>query len=397
MSTLKRRVIIGIAFAVIILLGVAAFFYRPTRLALERAESFQFRRMQVTQQDEEGTFRFFFITNRTLPDEAGPIEERFSNERKDSLTFGLFDTEIEPALSIGMLVNPTDWFQNEAIQLKRVDILSKDGFLEQLGDQVARSPFRSVLININGFRERFPSALSKTAFLGHVMDIDSPVVTFDWPGNQGSGPRGYLRAQRTASESGAALAQSLRLINEHVKPDRIWIVANSMGAQVVVHAFTDLYKTSDYADIEPEIENVVLTAPDVDRNRFNEQFKQEISALSQYLTVYVSSNDRALLMSRLINRGRRLGESTFSTDDDNEIETASDIFALVEPDEKLVSIVDVTPINRTRNFHNFSLETPEFFDDLYLRLVNGGIVGSRTEYQIETPDGRGYSILTSGR
>ncbi|RZW19037.1 MAG: alpha/beta hydrolase, partial [Desulfobulbaceae bacterium] len=113
--------------------------------------------------------------------------------------------------------------------------------------------------------------------------------------------------------------------------------------------------------------------------------------------VYVSSNDRALLMSRLINRGRRLGESTFSTDDDNEIETASDIFALVEPDEKLVSIVDVTPINRTRNFHNFSLETPEFFDDLYLRLVNGGIVGSRTEYQIETPDGRGYSILTSGR
>ena len=229
MSTLKRRLIIGIAFAVVILLGVAAFYYRPTRLALERAESFQFRRMQVTQQDNQGTYRFFFITNRTLPDEDGPVEERFSNERKDSLTFGLFDTEIEPALSIGMLVNPTDWFQNEAIQLKRVNILPKDGFIDQLRDQVARSPFRSVLININGFRERFPSALSKTAFLGHIMDIDSPVVTFDWPGNQGSGPRGYMRAQRTASESGAELAQSLRLIKEHVKPDRIWIVANSMG------------------------------------------------------------------------------------------------------------------------------------------------------------------------
>ena len=167
--------------------------------------------------------------------------------------------------------------------------------------------------------------------------------------------------------------------------------------QVVVHAFTDLYKNPDYADIEPEIENVVLTAPDVDRNRFNEQFKQEISALSQYLTVYVSSNDRALLMSRLLNRGRRLGESTFSPDNSNEFQTAYDIYALVEPDEKLVSFVDVTPINRTRNFHNFSLETPEFFDDLYLRLVNDGTVGSRTEYRVETDDGREYSILTRGR
>jgi len=70
---------------------------------------------------------------------------------------------------------------------------------------------------------------------------------------------------------------------------------------------------------------------------------------------------------------------------------------MMDPDEKLVTMVDVTPINRTRNFHNFSLETPEFFDDLYLRLVNEGIVGSRTEYRVETPDGRGYSILTRGR
>ncbi|MCK7473285.1 MAG: hypothetical protein MZV49_06640 [Rhodopseudomonas palustris] len=32
-------------------------------------------------------------------------------------------------------------------------------------------------------------------------------------------------------------------------------------------------------------------------------------------------------------------------------------------------LVDVTPVNRTRNFHNFGLETPEFFDDLFLRLT----------------------------
>ena len=59
--------------------------------------------------------------------------------------------------------------------------------------------------------------------------------------------------------------------------------------------------------------------------------------------------------------------------------------------------MDVTPVNRTRNFHNFSLETPEFFDDLYLRLTNEITPRSRLIYQIRTPDGSDYWVLTRGR
>jgi hypothetical protein len=57
----------------------------------------------------------------------------------------------------------------------------------------------------------------------------------------------------------------------------------------------------------------------------------------------------------------------------------------------------VTPVNRTRNFHNFSLETPEFFDDLYLRLVNPNTPRSRLLYSMQTPEGATYWILTRGR
>ena len=63
----------------------------------------------------------------------------------------------------------------------------------------------------------------------------------------------------------------------------------------------------------------------------------------------------------------------------------------------LVSLVDVTLVNRTRNFHNFSLETPHFFDELYLRLVNDEMPHSRPKYRIETPSGRAYWVLTPGR
>ena len=397
MTRLKRRLLIATALIVLIVGALVLFFYRPTRLALERAEAFQFRRMLVTRLGEQGAYRFFFVTNRKPESADGPVEERFGNQRQERLQFGLFDTTIEPSLGIGMLLNPTDWFQNEEIQLKKVKLIDQSEFVEQLRKQVQASPLRSLLVNLHGFRERFPSALRKTAFLGHVLDIDSPILSFDWPGNQGSTPRRYLRAQRIAGESGAELAQTLELIIDQVQPDRLWLVANSMGAEVVVHAFNRLYRQGDLADTQTEIENVVLTAPDIGKAEFGSQFKRELTAIADNLTVYVSSNDRALLISRLINRGRRLGESTLNPRNPDQMEEAAAIFELVEPGDDRISLVDVTPVNRTRNFHTFSLETPEFFDDLYLRLVNKQMPRSRPEYRMETPGGRVYWVLTRAR
>ena len=397
MTRFKRRMFIGTALVVLVLVGLVLFFYRPTRVALERAEAFRFRRMLVTRLGEQDAYRFFYVTNRLLGADDGPLEERFGNKREGVLKFGFFDTVIEPSLGLGMIINPTDWFQNEEIQLEQVQSLDKSEFIAKLRRQVQSSPLQSILINVNGFRERFPSALRKTAFLSHVLDINSPVLVFDWPGDQGSTPRGYRRAQRIAGESGAELAQTLGLIIRQVQPDRLWLVANSMGGEVVVHAFSILYQEADLADAEVEIEDVVLTAPDVDREEFNNQFKQEIAALARNLTVYVSSNDRALLISRVINRGRRLGEATLNPRNPDQSEEAARILELVEPDNELFTLVDVTPVNRTRNFHNFSLETPEFFDDLFLRLTNTNTPSNRLVYQIRTPDGAVYWVLTRGR
>jgi esterase/lipase superfamily enzyme len=254
-----------------------------------------------------------------------------------------------------------------------------------------------LLLNINGFRERFPSALRKTAFVAHVLDIDSPVLVFDWPGDQGSTPRGYRRAQQVARASGEELADMIRLIVDEVQPERLWVLANSMGAEVVVSAFSTLAHEPGFADLETEIEDVVLTAPDVSHEEFGRQFADEINALTRNLTVYVSSNDRALLMSRVLNRDRRLGESTVDPSNPDQSEEALKAFELISPDNERVTLVDVTPVNRTRNFHNFSLETPEFFDDLYLRLINTETPKSRLHYRIRSAGGRDYWVLTRGR
>jgi hypothetical protein len=70
---------------------------------------------------------------------------------------------------------------------------------------------------------------------------------------------------------------------------------------------------------------------------------------------------------------------------------------LLEAGDDSLVLVDVTPVNRTRNFHNFSLETPEFFDDLFLRFTSNEIPKSRELYFLETPQGVRYFVLTRGR
>ena len=169
----------------------------------------------------------------------------------------------------------------------------------------------------------------------------------------------------------------------------------SIFALMAIPFFGRIFKRQKI--IEAEIDDVVLTAPDVSHEQFGEQFKEEIKALTDQLTVYVSSNDRALLMSRILNRGRRLGESTVDLDNPDQSEEALKALQMVEPGSSNVTLVDVTPVNRTRNFHNFSLETPEFFDDLFLRLTNDDTPRSRLKYLVRTPEGAEYWVLTRGR
>ena len=399
MFKLKSRtryiIIIVLLLLVIASMWLYQALYGSTAEALRRAENFIFTRMTVSQLGEQGAMRYFFVTNRKKTGDDEILENRFGSEREPELKFGLYDTRVEPSVGLGMFINPSEWFQTEEIVVNNMKMLQQEDFVTQLWDLVEQSPRRSLLVVIHGFRERFPSALRKTSFVGHILDINSPVMVFDWPGDQGSSLRGYRSARNVAAESGAELAKTLELIVRDINPDRLWLIANSMGGEVVAHAFSHLYQNPEFADAGVEIEDVVLTAPDVSHEEFDNQFKKEISSLTRNLTVYVSSNDRALVMSRIVNRGdTRRGESTLSPD---RLEEAARVAQLVDPDSDLVTLVDVTPVNRTRNFHNFSLETPEFFDDLFLRLINEQTPFARPLYRLETPEGASYWVLTPGR
>ena len=393
-SRRRRLFIAGIIAVIFSGSGFYYVYFVTTSVAIREAESFLFRRPNVARIDSQGLYRHFWITNRVQADSGLPLEEQFGTERESALKFGTYDTSLSHSLTLGMLVNPNDWFQSEQISLDAVQQLDKDAFAAEMRELVDASPARSLLVVLHGFREEYGGALRKTAFIGSVLDINTPVLVFDWPGNQGSSLRGYRAAREVAEQSGADLAAALAMLIREVDPDRISVVANSMGAQVVVDAMRVMYADEEFADAEAEIVDVVLTAPDVDHADLHMRFREELLAVSRRLIVYVSSNDRALVASRLINRGKRAGESTLGPD---QLAEAESISLLMQPQDDRIILVDVTPVNRTRNFHNFSLEVPEYYDDLFLRLTNDELPSNRRIYPVRAPSGVVYWVLTRGR
>ena len=144
---------------------------------------------------------------------------------------------------------------------------------------------------------------------------------------------------------------------------------------------------------------MVLSAPDVSAEAFDDKFAARIKALARHLTAYVSSNDRALLMSRWINGSRRLGRLAEVSvppeerTDQYQFEEAQELLDLQAKGLRNMCLVDATPVNRTRNLHHFFTDSPEFFDDLYRHLLQPDNPIGRRLYPIRTDQGSIFWLL----
>lgn len=85
------------------------------------------------------------------------------------------------------------------------------------------------------------------------------------------------------------------------------IAAHSLGTRGVMLALVRLAHAQQ--DSEPLVNQVVLIAPDIDVGIFK-QYLPVITPLARNITVYVSSKDSPLALSRQVHGYPRLGESS---------------------------------------------------------------------------------------
>jgi esterase/lipase superfamily enzyme len=338
-------------------------------------------------------FQFFYTTIRENSEDT--FNARGHNLGNDLLT-GTFDVIISPYMPI----TPFIWFDTLSMKWAGHQGLVQADFKAQLQQAVKSSPHKSLLIIIWGFRDWFQSAALKTAYTGYVLDINTPILLFDWPGNQGEGRQGYTASQQMSTLSAPYLGRLIADAVRETEAENVWVMGSSLGCQTISESLAWLSDQPELFHDKPKLSNVVFSAPDVSAQTFDEKFAERIQKVSQHFTTYVSSNDRALLMSHWINGHRRLGrtaEITVPAEERTgqyEFEEAMELLDLQEKGARNFFIIDATPINRTRNLHHFFTDSPEFFDDLYQHLLQPDNVISRRLHSVRTGSrGREYWLL----
>jgi esterase/lipase superfamily enzyme len=350
-------------------------------------------RLPGTPEGDHTRFQFFYATNRANTDETFNAR---GHELGNDIFTGTFDVLISPYLSIA----PFIWFDKPSIEWGKREELTRENFNSKLQQAVKESPQKSLLIVIWGFRDWFQSAALKTAYTAYVLDINTPVLLFDWPGNQGEGRQGYAASQTMATESAPHLGRLIAEVANSSDAEKIWVMGSSLGCQTIAESLTWLSEQPDLFKGDRKLSNVIFSAPDVSVQTFDDKFAERIELLTDHFTTYVTSNDRALLMSHWVNGDRRLGRTAEITvppeerKGEYEFEEALELLELQAKGARNFFVIDATPINRTRNLHHFFTDSAEFFDDLYQHLLQPENVVSRRLHSIRMgPEGTEYWIL----
>jgi esterase/lipase superfamily enzyme len=267
--------------------------------------------------------KVFFATDRNhVPSSPGPSKYFGTEENSDPdpdgqhLVTGFVNVSIPPLHKEGQLERPFKFwiveFKEDAkkhIVLTELSVLKGEDFYgalrKEYGDRTADK--RTALVFIHGFKNNFDDAAYRTAQLAYDLNFEGVPIMYSWPSQDNLLKYDNDRAQ--AKVSSPRLQYFLERIARESGAQRIHLVAHSMGNELLVSALGGL---AQEPDIQPLFDNVIMAAPDVDAKSFTKQTWLNIKGAARRFTLYASSDDWALKVSRQMKGGApfvRLGEA----------------------------------------------------------------------------------------
>jgi esterase/lipase superfamily enzyme len=251
----------------------------------------------------------YFATNREvnkdeMSAEATLSAEGLTGERGDSLRVGVVRVHIPDDHKIGQIKLPGGisvfgWkITTDAIDPKKHFFIRSRELLsrEQWESYVRELKPTDALIFVHGFNSSFDDAAFRMAQIVWDLGYRGLPVLFSWPSR--GGPLNYLYDRDSAIGARRYFIELLQILQKQLGIEKIHVLSHSMGNFLVVDALANHARTNDPI----RIAELIMAAPDVDRNQFIDEIPL-VQQITKGLTLYVSSNDRALAVSRTIAGG----------------------------------------------------------------------------------------------
>jgi esterase/lipase superfamily enzyme len=228
-------------------------------------------------------------------------------------------------------------------------------FWDRLQHDVTRTTSGSVVVFVHGYNYGFERHCRAAAELQRTLEGKAVVLMFSWPSN--GRPTDYLPDQADVEWSVPFSAHTLSDLGDRLGPERVQVLAHSLGSRGVVIA---LERLRGERETRPLIVQLVLMAPDFDAQTFVERLPT-LLPLTAGITLYASINDTPLKASRQLHASPRLGE-------------AGEFLTVAEG----MQTVDVSPGGRYQVLgHEYFLFHPKVAADLAALLGEGRSASER--------------------
>jgi esterase/lipase superfamily enzyme len=166
---------------------------------------------------------------------------------------------------------------------------------------------REVYVYVPGFNVTFELALRRMAEFSHYLGRDGVFVAYAWPAH--SHPFAYDMDRRSAMQSAGRFRDFVQYLAENTGAEKIHLIASSAGAPVVSGALVAMREECG-ATMTPaqmrertRLGHVVYAASDQDVDGFRAMLLSGADELAEHITVYSSSEDLGLVLTRHFGSG----------------------------------------------------------------------------------------------
>jgi esterase/lipase superfamily enzyme len=223
-------------------------------------------------------------------------------------------------------------------------------FREELRAAVKNAPEPTVFVFVHGFLRPFSRVTEQVADFANVAGFAGVPVMWSWPST--NNPARYTVDETNVKWAQQGLSRFLREILEESGAERVHLVGHSLGCrglstvmlQKIIPDGVDLGSVGEF----------VLLAPDIDREIFRRDLGPALVAAGLRVSLYTSSNDKAMASAMAIHGYRRAGDSSAGP--------------LLVPG---VETIDVTSANHSFLGHSYFGEGEMVAQDLGLLLNEG--------------------------
>ena len=258
---------------------------------------------QETDVADTATASIFFVTNRVREELEVPEVVRFGGER-GSPSFGICEAEFQPIPILEDVAAKVSFYvPRETAELRIDEEEDPEVFWDEVSSERESTSAGGIVVFVHGYSYDFKRGCRRAVEIQRALEGEATVLMLSWPSNGDA--TDYAPDVADLEWSVPFLAETLEQLSDRFGSENVHVLSHSLGARGMTMTLESLEASSTD---RPVIGRWVLLAPDIDSEVFVGLLPR-LGPMAESITLYASSNDTPLKVSRQLNGSPRLGQA----------------------------------------------------------------------------------------